>query len=72
VFSAGVPFLGFDVDPAADNTTTGEYQSVRAFAVDNSEFHIAINRRRIYRLPLHVTMIHNSPTGIVDLDQCVD
>jgi hypothetical protein len=47
------PFFTFDVDPPAFNTTTGKREGMCTFAVDNSEFHIAIMRRGIYQVPFH-------------------
>jgi hypothetical protein len=45
--------LAFGVDPAADNTPTREYESVFAVAVDNGEFHVAVEGSGIYWLPVH-------------------
>jgi hypothetical protein len=46
-------FLGFGVDPPADDPPTRKYESVFAVAVDNGELHIAIERSGIYWLPVH-------------------
>jgi len=42
---------------------------MRAFAVDESKFEIAIKRRGIYQLPFHGGIIHYSPTSRFDLNQ---
>jgi hypothetical protein len=40
--------LGYGVQPAADNTSARKRERMRAFAVDESKFEIAIKRRGIY------------------------
>jgi hypothetical protein len=51
-------FLGYGVQPAADNTSAGKCESVFAVAVDNGEFHIAVERSGIYWLPVHNEFIY--------------
>jgi hypothetical protein len=51
-------FLGYGVQPAADNTSAGKCESVFAVAVDNGEFHIAVVRSGIYWLPVHNEFIY--------------
>jgi hypothetical protein len=46
-------FLGCGVHPAADSTSARKCESVFAGAVDNGEFHIAVERSGIYWLPVH-------------------
>jgi hypothetical protein len=62
------PFFTFDVDPPAFNTTTGKRESMCTFAVDNSEFHIAIVRRGIYQAPFHSGITHHRLTSRFDLN----
>lgn len=65
-------FLAFGVDPPADNTATREYEGVRAFPVDNGEFHIAIERSGIYWLPVHGGINHHKLTSVFDLNHLIN
>jgi hypothetical protein len=42
---------------------------MRAFAVDDSKFEIAIKRRGIYQVPFHGGIIHRRLTSRFDLNQ---
>ena len=44
---------------------------MRAFAVDNREFEVAIKRRGIYQVPSHGGIIHHRLTSRVDLNHLV-
>ena len=56
-------FLGCGVHPAADSTSARKCESVFAVAVDNGEFHIAVERSGIYWLPVHNEFIHHKLTS---------
>jgi hypothetical protein len=58
-------FLGYGVHPAADSTSARKCESVFAVAVDNGEFHIAVERSGIYWLPVHNEFIHHKLTSSV-------
>jgi hypothetical protein len=46
-------FLGFGVDPPADDAATWECERMFALAIDDGEFHIPIERSGLYWLPIH-------------------
>ena len=58
-------FFGLGVHPAADSTLARKCESVFAVAVDNGEFHIAVERSGIYWLPVHNEFIHHKLTSSV-------
>ena len=43
--------FGFRVDPAGENTPAREHERVRALAVEDGEFEVAVERRAGDRLP---------------------
>jgi len=46
------PRFGLCLYPAAENTSAGENERMRAIGVENREFKVTIKRRRGNRLPL--------------------
>ncbi len=65
------PFLVFDVNPPTFNMTAGKREGMRAFAIDNGQFEIAIKRRGIYQVPFHGGIIHRRLTSRFDLNHLV-
>jgi hypothetical protein len=60
--------LGLCVDPAADDAATRENKRVLALTIDNGEFHFAVKRRAIYRLPVHAGIFVSKRNEVFDLD----
>ena len=56
------PLVGFRVDPAGENPPAREHERVRAVAVEDGEFEVAVERRVGDRLP-HVRLIATPGRG---------
>ena len=60
--------LGLCINPAPDDAATRKNERVLSLNINNGEFHFAVKRRAIYRLPVHNFNLSQKLTDVLDLN----
>ena len=55
------PLSGFRFDPAAEDAAACKGERVHAIIIDHGQFKVAVKRRSVYALPLHLKV--STPTN---------